>query len=76
MSNEIDCLDCSDNLEFPEWLNKDDYDGGLRCKECGALLNLKFKDGKLLKYKLLEKGEKKAWNPIIKEIEVRLNEKQ
>lgn len=56
MSKKIDCLGCMQELIIPKWINKDDYKGQVRCDKCRGLLYLKYKDGKLREYKLVEMG--------------------
>ena len=67
MDHKIDCLACDKKLVIPEWLNTDDYDGGLKCKKCKAYLEIKFNNGKLLKYRIVKQNDSIDYKKMLKE---------
>lgn len=51
----IECLNCSKEIEIPKWIDTKDYDGEMKCPNCKSRLYIKFKGSeKPVKYKLLE----------------------
>ena len=54
---EIHCLHCQLRLELPDYIQVDDYDGQVLCSHCYALLEIKFRYGKVQRYRIIEKPE-------------------
>ena len=52
---EIECLVCGKPIEFPSYIDPDDYDGQIFCRECNLLLYVRLKSSKVKKYKVVEK---------------------
>ena len=55
--SKIECLWCYKKLDIPEWIDTNNYDGEIICKECGARLAMKFVNSQLKKYKLRKEGK-------------------
>ena len=53
---EIECLVCGKTIEIPEFIDTDDYDGQVACRECASLLHVKLVGSKVRKYEVVEKG--------------------
>ncbi len=68
MKSKITCLnpDCGKELDIPNWVNIDNYDGQILCQNCKARLAIKFKgSAKPIKYSLIEKPLGKSSMNII-----------
>ncbi len=72
---EIECLMCEHWVEIPKFVNISNYDGQIVCKQCKALLSVKFVDSELRKYKLVP-GKGKGDIPVSGDIPVRIVYKQ
>ena len=48
--DRINCLKCNKPIEFPSYIDPNDYDGQIRCQSCNQLLNIKLKLSQVLKY--------------------------
>lgn len=53
---EIECLVCGKIIEIPQFIDTDDYDGQVACRECASLLHVKLVVSKVRKYEVVEKG--------------------
>lgn len=53
---EIECLVCGKTIEIPEFIDTDNYDGQVACRECASLLHVKLVGSKVRKYEVVEKG--------------------
>ncbi len=53
---EIECLVCGKTIEIPEFIDTDNYDGQVACRECASLLHVKLVASKVRKYEVVEKG--------------------
>ena len=76
MESNITCLnpDCQKNLDIPDWVNFDSYDGEVVCRDCGARLAIKFKGSKSpAKYRLLEKPQPKPMKVVAVDAETGQN---
>ena len=57
---EISCLICGKTIEIPQFIDTNNYDGQISCRECKALLRMKMLRGKVRKYELVERGGESA----------------
>ena len=57
---EISCLICGKTIEIPQFIDTNNYDGQISCRECKALLRMKMFGGKVRKYELVERGTEPA----------------
>ena len=55
---DIKCLICRESLEFPPYIDADDYDGQLYCQSCQLLLDVKLVESKVRKYRVADKQTK------------------
>ena len=55
---EIECLVCGNTVAIPEFIDTENYDGQVTCRECASLLHVKLTGSKVRKYKVVEKGLK------------------
>ena len=53
---EIECLVCGKTIKMPKYINPEKYDGQVVCQECKSRLHVKLVQGKVQKYKLVEKS--------------------
>ncbi len=53
---EIECLVCGKIIEIPQFIDTDDYDGQVACRECASLLHVKLVESKVRQYQIVEKG--------------------
>lgn len=53
---EIECLVCGKTIKIPQFIDTDNYDGQLACRECASLLHVKLMGAKVRKYEVVEKG--------------------
>lgn len=61
---EINCLICGKNIEIPQFIDTNNYDGQLSCPECKSLLRMRLVGAKVRKYEVVERGtESAACNP-------------
>ena len=60
---KIECLMCENWVEIPKFVNMGNYDGQIVCKQCKALLSVKFVGSELRKYKLVS-GKGKGDVPV------------
>jgi len=51
----IKCLVCDKPLRFPSYIDTVDYDGQVKCQECGSVLHIKLVQSKVRKYKIIDK---------------------
>ena len=51
---EIKCLACGKNVKMPQYIDTEKYDGQVVCQECNSLLHIKFVQGRVQKYKVIE----------------------
>ena len=59
---EISCLICGKNIEIPEFIDTNNYDGQINCPECKSLLHMKLVGAKARKYEVVERGTARS-NP-------------
>lgn len=52
---EIECLVCGKIIEIPQFIDTNDYDGQVACRECAALLRVKLVGAKVRQYEVVEK---------------------
>ncbi len=52
---EIECLVCGQTIMLPEYIDLDDYDGQLTCRECNSLHHVILVDSKVRKCEIVEK---------------------
>ncbi len=57
---EIECLVCGKNIQIPEFIDTDNYDGQVACRECASLLHVKLVGARVRKYEVVEKGLKSS----------------
>jgi len=57
---EISCLICGKNIEIPQFIDTNNYDGQISCPSCKALLRMKMFGAKVRKYELVERGAESA----------------
>jgi uncharacterized Zn finger protein (UPF0148 family) len=55
---EISCLICGKNIEIPEFIDTNNYDGQISCPECKSLLRMRLVGAKARKYEVVERGAK------------------
>jgi hypothetical protein len=60
---EISCLICGKNIEIPEFIDTNNYDGQIGCPNCKSLLRMRLVGGKARKYEVVERGAKAGSNP-------------
>ena len=53
---EIDCLVCGQVIRLPEYVDLDNYDGQLSCRQCASLFHVTLVGSKVRKYEVVEKG--------------------
>ena len=53
---EISCLICGKNIEIPQFIDTNNYDGQINCPECKSLLHIRLVGGKARKYEVVERG--------------------
>ena len=53
---EIECLICGKTIEIPEFIDTDNYDGQIACRECASLLHVRLVGSKVRKYEVVAKG--------------------
>ena len=53
---EISCLICGKNIEIPQFIDTNNYDGQISCPECKSLLRMRLVGAKLRKYEVVERG--------------------
>jgi DNA-directed RNA polymerase subunit RPC12/RpoP len=53
---EISCLICGKNIEIPEFIDINNYDGQINCPECKSLLRVRLVGAKARKYEVVERG--------------------
>ncbi len=53
---KIECLVCGKTIEIPDFIDTDNYDGQIACRECTSLLHVKLVGSKVRKYEVVEKG--------------------
>ena len=58
---EIECLACGKDVKLPQFIDSDNYDGQLVCRECKSLLHVKLVKGKVQKYKVVENKDTFNW---------------
>jgi transcription elongation factor Elf1 len=49
---KIECLACGKVVNIPTFIDTDNYDGQLVCKECKSILHVKLVKEKVQKYKI------------------------
>lgn len=49
---DFNCFLCGKPIEFPSYIDPDDYDGQVKCHTCNLLFDVRLKRGKLKKRKL------------------------
>jgi hypothetical protein len=57
---EIECLVCGQVIRLPEYIDFDNYDGQVACRQCSALLHVKIIGSKVRRYDVVERGHKPA----------------
>jgi hypothetical protein len=60
---EISCLICGKNIEIPQFIDTNNYDGQISCPGCKALLRMRLVGDKVRKYEVVERGAKAESNP-------------
>ncbi len=50
---EINCLVCGKDIEIPEFIDTNSYDGQINCPSCQTLLHIKLVGAKLRKYEVV-----------------------
>jgi uncharacterized Zn finger protein (UPF0148 family) len=60
---EISCLICGKNIEIPEFIDTNNYDGQIGCPNCKSLLRMRLVEGKARKYEVVEREAKAESNP-------------
>ena len=53
---EISCLICGKNIEIPQFIDTNNYDGQINCPACKSLLHMKLVGAKARKYEVVERG--------------------
>jgi hypothetical protein len=53
---EIECLVCAKVVDIPKFVDTDDYNGQLTCRECGSLLRIRLAGSKVKEFAVIEKG--------------------
>jgi uncharacterized Zn finger protein (UPF0148 family) len=62
---EISCLICGKNIEIPQFIDTDNYDGQIHCPNCKSLLRVRLVGAKARKYEVVEKRATAApSNPV------------
>jgi DNA-directed RNA polymerase subunit RPC12/RpoP len=52
---EIECLVCGEKVQIPQFVDTNNYDGQVVCKNCTSLLHVKLVQSKVRQYKVVEK---------------------
>jgi hypothetical protein len=60
---EISCLICGKNIEIPQFIDINNYEGQIGCPNCKSLLRMRLVGGKARKYEVVERGAKAESNP-------------
>jgi len=66
---DIECLACGKTTKIPKFIDTADYDGQLVCQKCKSILHVKFMNGKVQKYKIVESKTKLNWVELIKSLD-------
>jgi DNA-directed RNA polymerase subunit RPC12/RpoP len=61
---EIECLVCGKTIEIPEFIDTDNYDGQIACRECASLLHVKLVGSKVRKYEVVERKTRSLAAPV------------
>ena len=67
--DEIECLVCDKALNIPKWITRENYKGSLRCRNCRALLHVRFMKRNLIEYKIIEgKPQQLPYNVLMRKL--------
>ena len=59
---EITCLgvECRKIIKLPSYIDPQDYDGHLRCRECKSLMRIKLEGSEVVKYSRISDNSSEA----------------
>ena len=52
---EIECLVCGKIIDIPEFIDINNYEGQIACRECGSLLQVRLVAAKVRKYEVVQR---------------------
>ena len=63
---KIDCLLCGETITLPEYVDKEQYDGEVRCENCLGRLRVTLAGSKVRKYKVVSEPKAFTYLDLVK----------
>ena len=63
---KIDCLLCGETITLPEYVDKEQYDGEVRCENCLGRLRVRLAGSKVRKYKVVSEPKAFTYVDLVK----------